>query len=239
MPYGVAIPAALKKLVVEQSKGVADQVEDSMRDELEALASKLDIPVVEAPLSDQASVTWIEEQGRQVDVIKRHGRLADLVCVAKPDVSRNLGSNTLKSALFNTGRPVMMCPPAASPPTKLCDRIGIAWNGSAEISRAVASTSGILEQASEVVVLSSGVEVSGASGAGFADSLRARGINATVDRFENDSSIGKELLERSKNSNVDTLLMGAYSSSHETETILGGTTQYIVDNAEIPVILVH
>ena len=51
-----------------------------------------------------------------MDVIKRHGRLADLVAVAKPDRDRNLGVNTLKSALFNTGRPVLLCPPADTAP---------------------------------------------------------------------------------------------------------------------------
>ncbi len=239
MPFGVPIPAALKKLVQEQSMGVADQVEDSMRDELTALAATLGIEMVEQAIPNQASVSWLEEQGRQVDVIKRHGRVADLICVAKPDISRNLGSNTLKTALFNTGRPVMMCPPSASPPTTLCEKIGIAWNGSAEISRAVSCTTNVLDQAQEVVVFSSGVEVSGASSASLAEYLEARGITVRIERFENNLPVGDELLARSKLADVDTLLMGAYSRSHEAETILGGTTKYIVDNAEIPVILVH
>lgn len=239
MPFGVPIPAALKKLVQEQSMGVADQVEDSMRDELTALAATLGIEMVEQAIPNQASVSWLEEQGRQVDVIKRHGRVADLICVAKPDISRNLGSNTLKTALFNTGRPVMMCPPSASPPTTLCEKIGIAWNGSAEISRAVSCTTNVLDQAQEVVVFSSGVEVSGASSASLAEYLEARGITVRIERFENNLPVGDELLARSKLADVDTLLMGAYSRSHEAETILGGTTKHIVDNAEIPVILVH
>lgn len=239
MPFGVPIPAALKKLVQEQSMGVADQVEDGMREELTKLAKTLGIEIVEQPVPNQASASWLEEQGRQVDVIKRHGRVADLICVAKPDVSRNLGSNTLKAALFNTGRPVMMCPPSDTAPTALCERVGIAWNGSAQISRAVSCTTNILDQAKEVVVFSSGVEVSGASSASLAQYLEARGIDVRVERFENNLSVGDELLARSKLANVDSLLMGAYSKSHEAETILGGTTKHIVDNAEIPVILVH
>lgn len=239
MPYGVPIPSMLKKLVQEQSKGVADQVEDGMREELAALAEKLGITLADKAIPQQASATWLEEQGRQVDVIKRHGRVADLICVAKPDVSRNLGSNTLKAALFNTGRPVMMCPPKDAPPTTLCETVGIAWNGSAKASRAVACTTSILEQAKEVVVFSSGIEVTGASAASLAEYLEARGVNVRVERFENSSSIGNDLLERSSAAKVDTLVMGAYSKSHETETIFGGTTSYVVDTAEIPVILVH
>ncbi len=239
MPYGVPIPAALKKMIVEQSKGVADQVEDGMREEVEVLARQLDIRLAEQPIANQASVSWLEEQGRQVDVIKRYGRVADLICVAKPDISRNLGSNTLKSALFNTGRPVMMCPPSNSPPEKLCDTVGIAWNGSIQASRAVACTTGILDQTNQVVVFSAGDEISGASAASLVEALESRKINVRLERFESSRNIGKDLLERSQAANVDTLLMGAYSNSHETETILGGTTQDIVDNAEFPVILVH
>lgn len=239
MPYGVVIPSALKNLVLEQSEGVADQLETSMRGELAVLAEKLGIMQSDGYVENQASTSWLEEQGRQVDVIKRHGRVADLVCVAKPDVSRNLGSNTLKAALFNTGRPVMMCPPKETPPENLCDVVGIAWNGSIQASRAVACATGILEQASKVVVFSSGVEVTGASASSLAEYLEARGVNVHVERFDNTGHVGAELLERSNSANVDTLLMGAYSNSHETETILGGTSQYIVDNADFPIILVH
>ncbi len=239
MPYGVVIPSALKNLVLEQSEGVADQLETNMRGELDVLAKKLGVIQSDGYVENQASTSWLEEQGRQVDVIKRHGRVADLICVAKPDVSRNLGSNTLKAALFNTGRPVMMCPPSEAPPETLCDVVGIAWNGSIQASRAVACATGILEQASKVVVFSSGMEVAGASASSLAGYLEARGVNVHVERFENASNVGADLLERSKSANVDTLLMGAYSNSHETETLLGGTTQFVVDSAEFPIILVH
>ena len=240
MPYGVVIPSALKELVIEQSKGVADQLEENMREELDVLADQLGIAHSEKPLANQATTSWLEEQGRQIDVIKRHGRVADLICVAKPDVNRNLGANTLKAALFNTGRPVMMCPPAEKPPEQLGARIGIAWNGSIQASRAVACAIGILDQADQVVVFSSGIEVSGASAASLADYLTSRGINVEVERFENSNNIGVDLLEQSASANVDSLLMGAFSKrSNETQTILGGTTQHIVDNAEFPIILVH
>ena len=51
--------------------------------------------------------------------------------------------------------------------------------------------------------------------------------------------IGLELLDRSKAAGADTLIMGAYSDSHERETIFGGNTQTVVDKSTMPVILVH
>ena len=239
MPYGVAVPAALRKLLLSQSADVADQVEQGMRDELVALADKFGVTMADAALPDQASAEWVEEQGRQVDIIKRHGRLADLICVAKPDVDRNLGSNTLKAALFNTGRPVMMCPMREHPPEVLCDKVAIGWNGSTEASRAVAATTGILEKASEVTIFSAGIEVNGADSETLLSYLSARGVSARVERFKASGKVGRELLENSRNVGADTLIIGAYSNSHERETFFGGNTQYVVDNAEIPVVLVH
>ena len=240
MPYGVPIPAAMKRLLLEQSGTVADQVEEGLRAELVTLAERFGLAMSEAPAEGgPASASWVEQQGRQVDVIKRHGRLADLICVAKPDVSRNLGTNTLKAALFHTGRPVMMCPPLEAPPEALCARIAIAWNGSMEASRAVALTLPLIEGADEVVVLSGGKSVDGADAGDLCDYLGARGIAARVETFDTGKKIGEELLARSASFGADTLIMGAYSQSHERETVFGGNTQHIVDRSSMPVVMVH
>lgn len=239
MPYGVAISAPLKKLLLSQSADLADQVEQGMRDELEALSVKMNVRMTVKAIKGQPGASWVEEQGRQVDVIKRHGRIADIICVAKPDVDRNLGFNTLKAALFNTGRPVMMCPPTEELPKVLCDKVAIGWNGSAEASRAVAMTMGIIQNASQVTILSAGTEINGADSDSLAEYFASRGIQATVQRFEAKRKVGPKLLKHAMAAEVDTLIMGAYSDSHEKETIFGGNTQYVVDNAEIPVVFVH
>jgi len=238
MPYGVPIPAAMKRLLIAQTATVADQVEAGLREEVETLAAALGLAMSETPLDGAPSASWVEEQGRQVDVIKRHGRLADLICVAKPDVSRNLGANTLKAALFNTGRPVMMCPPADAPPETLCARIAVAWNGSSEASRAVALTLPLLARADEVVILTAGEEVHGTRAEDLVAYLGDRGVEARVERFEA-RKIGRELLARSAAAGADTLVMGAYSDSHERETVFGGNTQQVVDGSSMPVIMVH
>ena len=239
MPYGVPIPTSMRKLLLSQSATVADQVEDGLKKEVELLAEQFQLNLTDAPVYDEASASWVEEQGRQVDIIKRHGRLADMICVAKPDVDRNLGSNTLKTALFNTGRPVMMCPPASTPPDVLCDKVAIGWNGSTQASRAVALTLDVIEQASEVVILSSGDQVDGAGAEDLKSYLLERGTTARIQMFSAKRKVGEQLLEAAAEVGADTLIMGAYSDSHERETIFGGTTQVVVDQSTMPVILVH
>lgn len=240
MPFGVPIPAFLREQLTKQAVEVADQEEQGLRNEFEQLAGALGLAITGGPDGSGPSASWIEEPGRQVDIIKRHGRLADLIAVAKPDRDRNLGANTLKSALFHTGRPVMMCPPSETPPTVLGERIAIAWNGSTEASRAVALTMSLIEKASEVTILTAGKDdVHGATSDDLVAYLAIRGVKAGIEQFTPKRKIGEALLEQSAEAGADLMIMGAYGDSHEHETIFGGNTQIVVDTATVPVILVH
>ncbi|PCH48284.1 MAG: universal stress protein UspA [Hyphomicrobiales bacterium] len=242
LPFGVPVPAFLKKQLFEQSKALADTVEEGLRDEVIALAKSFNIKMIENESKASGrttSMSWSEEQGRQVDIIKRHGRLADIIAVAKPDLDRNLGTNTLKAALFNTGRPVMMCPKSRKEVGEIGSHIAVAWNGSTEAARAVALTMGLLESADQVTILTTGAEVHGASTADLVSYLEMRGVSAHTIRFKTSASLGKTLLRKAKSIGADVLVMGAYGDSHEREVVFGGNTQQVVDNATMPVILVH
>ena len=239
LPYGVPIPAFLKRQIFEQAGHVADQEEAGMRAELQVLAEKLRLDLSGDPASRMPTASWVEESGRQVEVIRRHGRLADVICVAKPDVDRNLGTNTLKGALFHTGRPVMMCPPADAVPEGLGSHVAIAWNGSTQAARAVALTLGLIEGADEVTILTGGEEIHGAKAEDLLDYLAIRGIGASIHRIKPARNVGSELLKRSAAVGAGLMIMGAYSESHERETLLGGNTQRVVDTATMPVVMVH
>jgi len=240
MPYGIHIPAFLRKQIVDQSHQIADQEEAGVRAELEALSKKLDLTPKDAATGNVATIDFVEEAGRQVDVIKRHGRLADLVAVAKPDRDRNLGFNTLKAALFNVGRPVLMCPPRQTLPESLGAKVTLAWNGSAEATRALAQCKMVLREADQVWILSNGSDAGpGTSTEDLLSYLALHGINAVVEKFPSRGKVGNELLRASKDLGADMLIMGAYGDSHERETIFGGNTQTVVDNAEMPVLLNH
>ncbi|MFK5978105.1 MAG: universal stress protein [Rhizobiaceae bacterium] len=239
LPFGVPIPSFMKEQLLDQARKLADLEEEGLEGEFAELAKQFGLRMTDKPTGKSATVSWVEEAGRQVDVIKHHGRLADVICVAKPDRDRNLGTNTLKAALFNTGRPVMMCPAEEIPPKVLGEKITIAWNGSTEAARAVALTLGIIEKAGDVTILSCGTEIHGANAEDLLVYFADRGISASVERFTAEKKISEELINRSKAAGADLMIMGAYGDSHEHESIFGGNTQYVVDNADIPVILVH
>lgn len=240
MPFGVHVPEFMRRQIVEQSYAVADQEEAGLRAELEVLTSKLDLDATGENIGKVATVSFTEEAGRQVDVIKKCGRLADIIAVAKPDRDRNLGHNTLKAALFHSGRPVLMCPLTDTPPQVLGANVAIAWNGSAEAARALSQCKSVLRGAQKIWILSNGSDFgTGTTVEDLSSYLGLHGIEAEVKTFSSKKKVGTELLRVSADLGVDMLIMGAYSESHERETVFGGNTQTIVDTAKMAVLLNH
>lgn len=240
MPFGIYIPDFLRKQLVEQSYKLADQEEAGLREELRVLARSLNLDDSGDRIGKVASVEFVEVAGRQVDVIKRYGRLADMIAVAKPDRDRNLGKNTLKAALFHSGRPVLMCPPRPAPPEALGAKVTIAWNGSAEAARALSQCKSVLRGADKIWVLSNGDDAGpGTSVDDLVTYLGLHDIKVTVETFRPHEKAGPELLRVSAGLGADMMIMGAYGDSHERETVFGGNTQAVVDTATMPVLLNH
>ena len=239
MPYSRQLPTFARNTVVAQARELADQQEQGVRDQLHALAPSLGLIETETPVRGTASIQFVEEYGAMADVINRTGRLADLVVVAKPDRDRNIGANSLKSALFRTGRPVLMCPPDNDVPPDFGRHVTIAWNGSLEAARAVAMTLDLVRVAESVTILSGGKgEPHGATTEELLAYYKLRGINAESHRFESRNP-GEALLEKTNELGGSLLIMGAYGHNYERETLFGGNTQAVVDKAEIPVVFVH
>ena len=239
LPFGVPIPGFMRKQLEKQASELADTEEAQLRAEFHDLCRAYGLRETDRQGRDECTATWVEGAGRQVDIIKARGRLSDLICVAKPDRDRNIGSNTLKAALFNTGRPVMMCPPTDTPPDVLGARVSIAWNGSTEAVRAVVMMRRVIEAADEITIMSSSGASDGTRAEDLQEYLALRNIGSRVESFDAGRNAGAALLALSAGIGADVMIMGAYGNSHERETVFGGNTQTVVDTATTPVILVH
>ncbi|GMG85291.1 universal stress protein [Paralimibaculum aggregatum] len=241
LPFGVVMPRALRRQIEDGAKSLADQEEAHLHKMLSDTLAREgvhEVPRGEIPPDDRPSVTWYEEDGKQIDVIKRHGRLADLIAVAKPDRELGIGVNSLHAALFASGRPVLLCPPEGPPPA-LGSRIAIAWNGALEAARALALSIGLIDRAEGVVVLDGGAGESGADGSALMTYLAQRGVSAERRQLAAGSHPGRAILAAAKEAGADTLLMGAYGHSREMEAMLGGATQEVVDETRMPVVFAH
>lgn len=239
MPYGVVLPSMVRRQIEEVARRNVDVTKDQLLGEFRELAEKLGLSEQEEE-PGKATARFIEYEGKQVDAVTHLGRLADLICVPQPDRAQNLGANTLKAALFSSGRPVMMCPPADPVPEDFCDRIAIAWNGSLEASRAVALSMPLLEAAGEVTILSTKATEHAATAEELQRYLELKSVGSKIHVFEAAGRVvGKQLLEECRNVGAGLLVMGAYHDSYERESVFGGNSQAVVDTARIPVVLAH
>ena len=239
LPYGVPVPAFLKEQLQRQAVELADQTAEALKSEFDVLVTKLGLTVSSHPIAGKATAEWVEEEGRQVEVIKRHGRLSDLIAVAQPEKAGMLGVNSLKAALFHTGRPVLMCPDTGSVPQELGEHIAVAWNGSTEAARAVALNTGLLEAAKKITILTGGEEAYGTRAEDLASYLEYRGLQSETVRFSAEHDAGRELLKQCATIGADLMIMGGYGNSHEREIVFGGNTQTIIDTAGMPIVMVH
>ena len=240
IPYGVVVPSALREQIKRQAAELANTEEAALVRSFEELLPRLGLTRTDGTNGhDGATASWHEEEGKMADVIRPWGRLADLIVVAKPDRDRNLGTNTLRAALYHAGRPVLMVPPGRAPPAELCRRLAIAWNGSMEASRAVALSLDLLREAEMVTVLDGGARHKASSGAELQRYLAFNGVASEIRAIKAGDEPGKVILREAAAAGADTLVMGAYSHSREHETVFGGATQHVVDHAAMPVVMVH
>ncbi len=241
MPFGVAVPTLVKDQINASAKDIADDEVERLKGLFDEYVAKKGITVCDTrpPIHDELTISWSVADGRQADVIGVQGRLASVVAVAQPDHDSNLGQNTLEAALFNTGRPVLLCP--TTPVSNLDDNVAIAWNGSAESSRAVAACGSIIAEAKKVTVLAAeDAENLELSAEDLIVHLKDHEIDATaVSVKSKDSSIGESILAAAKESGADLLIMGAYGRSRGRSLVMGGVTQWIIDHTDLPVLLVH
>ncbi len=240
IPYGVPIPSSLRKSIVSSASSLADEEEGKVRklfDDYCAARGVVEVDDFPWP-QDQVSATWREAVGKQANVIGLRGRLVDLIAVAQPDHEQNLGLNTLHAALLESGKLVLMCP--AKPVKELGAKVAIAWNGSGEASRAMTAALPILRKADDVVLLASSEKHLPISAEQAKIYLETHGVSCSVQDFKRgSSSVGEVLLASAKKAGADCLLMGAYGQSRQRELIMGGVTQYVVDHADLPILLMH
>ena len=139
--------------------------------------------------------------------------------------------------MIDSAAPVMLHPTTgiANLPPK---RIALAWNGGRECANALRSSLSFTQGVEQIDVISIGD--SGEDAAAISVYLERHGYEVNVHVIDSSgSNCGEALLQTAKSLDVQCLLMGAYGHSRLRELVLGGTTEYVIENAEIPVILHH
>jgi len=179
---------------------------------------------------------WREVVGTEAATVVGYADLAVLLVIAlSGEQALGQARAAFSAALFRSHRPVLMVPGRHQP--RPVRRIVIGWKDSAVSRDAIRAAALWLRQAQDVQIVSVGAVEQGELAE--ADQLLAElGVSATTRLVPDDgASPGERLLEAAEG--ADWLVMGAYRHRRFVEWMFGGVTETVLDQANLPVFMVH
>jgi nucleotide-binding universal stress UspA family protein len=187
------------------------------------------------------SFGWLNDAPQGDGFVGTYGRVFDIVVMNRPDAnSTRLHNRAIESCLFESGRPILLAPPA--PPPQIATNVLVAWNCSTEQARATSFAMPLLRLADRVTVLTvvGGTGVPGPSAAQVVQFLKRNGVAASPMSVELEGrSTGEAILRAAKSLSCDLLVKGAFTQSRLRQMIFGGATQHVLANAALPVLLAN
>ncbi|MGJ8623097.1 MAG: universal stress protein [Yoonia sp.] len=179
------------------------------------------------------------------DLVALHSIFAD-VCVVQDSLreNKNTFDNVVYGLLFEGPGPVILNaeknPKALSP-----ENVFVAWNSSLPAIRAVRAALPLLKEAKEVTLACFDADPSryadGQSpGSDIATWLSHHGVNLTVQEYATGhESVGDAIMTRAKETTADLVVMGAYGRSRWNEKFFGGTTEKMIAQRDLPLLIAH
>lgn len=244
-PLRIAIPPYV---VAELTAGLTLDAYDAQRDEetaelrrmFESFMQEQDIPP-SGTAGNRPCYGWLAVAPEDESFIGNHGRAFDITVMSGLDAnSTGLHRRAIESALFESGRPVLLSPPAA--PKQIATSIMIHWNGSTEQARANAFAMPLLQMAERVTVLTvvGGQDVPGPSADYILRQLQHNGIAAKPVRVKlGNRDTGAAVLDAARAEGCDLLIKGAFTRNRLRQMIFGGATSHIMEHADMPVLMAH
>lgn len=188
----------------------------------------------------KAHLEWPSTSPIDDNQIASISRVYDLTVVGRPaTIGEGPRMTTLESALFDSGRPILVAPPEIKP--TFGKKVVISWNQSTESARTVAFGIDMLKKADQVSVLTiDEATVPGPNGQALCDYLNHHGIDAAeLTVPSHGRKPGMAILEEADKLGCDLLFKGAYTQSRFRQMILGGPTSQILANTSVPVFMAN
>ena len=236
----MGLTSSMRQSIVDSATTVAVEEIEKLEQRFHTLCEKHEVKRRSRGTdSGKPSADFLVRSGTRDELIGKIGRLADLIVVPQPVPARK-PPGSLRAALLETGRPVLVMPR-----NKVWDRpaqrVAIGWNNSKEAAQAMTAALPSLQAAEQVFVLSSEKRIQQMPSADEACVyLQCQGVTAeTVIIDATGKSAGAVLLAKALQLDCDLLVVGGYSRSKIREVVLGGVTGYLLGHADLPVLMVH
>jgi nucleotide-binding universal stress UspA family protein len=243
IPRGVPLTNAFKSTILDAVGGLARLEESRLAGLFDDYCKVHDLEVVPTDSedfpADRLSISWHEAEGKQANVIRDEVRFCDLIVVPKPDRAAALGMNTLQAALFDVRKLTAVAPHREIKETGR--HVAIAWNGGPEAARSVNWSLPILAAAEKVSVLVANDRDGGVTRSrSIRRYLRQHGVASGVQTFERGGpEVGASILGKVSEIGGDMIVMGAFGTQKRSDLILGGVTQYVLEKADVPLLMGH
>ena len=213
------------------------QRESQIRAQEQARAAALSEVFRDWQRSSGSSAHLVDVESVAAEAVAERGRSADFVVIERPERrGYGMSSQAITTALFETDRPVLVVPPGYS--KGFGHRIAVAWRDDNRAIRAVFPALRLLAGAEQVHLLT-GVR-DGVAPPSVPAVFRDHGIAAQLHILPiGKEPFGQTLLTKLHKLGADVLVMGAYAHSPLREMIFGGVTRYMLEHADVPVLMRH
>jgi len=239
---GEGMSGSMIEEMIDLADRDAKERADAAKAMVDEFASANNIPITDNPAAAGGpSLSWLQEEGREDERLANRGRVVDLIVMGQPsDKTSHPSLLTLHAAIFETGRPVLMLPENA--PGTVGKNVVIAWNGASEAANAVAGSMPLITVADKVTIVTVDTEksIGRIGGEELAHYLGCHGVAAecrSIDAQKN--PVDQVISNFCSEIGSDLLVMGAFTHSRLIQIILGGVTRHIINNANVPVLLIH
>ena len=189
------------------------------------------------PTAGNTATEWIELEGRTGPLLEEWGERCDLIVLQRPglkDFERE--RRAVQTALFDTGRPVLVVPQDAQP-MDFGRCVAVAWRDDVRTTRAVMAALHWLADTARIHVIAGAKkwEAPPALPAVFAEHGIAAELHVLP--MNGQRGFGEALLVRAQALQVDLILLGAFAHPMLFGPVLGGVTKHMLTRADVPVLM--
>lgn len=180
---------------------------------------------------------WSERVGSPRKLMSIVGPLSDLIVISRPKRRDGVAGMFLNAALMHGSSPVLLLPQTGR--RRIGEHICIAWDQGPRVTRTVTASIPLLQLASDITIVTCGPEDRpGPKATQLVAYLKHWGIKATRVRTRG-RHIEAELMDACQDAGADLLVSGAYSRQRWYEKVLGGTTEFLIHENRLPVLMQH
>jgi len=186
------------------------------------------------------TASWTEETRGALERLMFHARHCDVMVLGRPRHRDFMPLGMIESLLMGSGRPVILAPEGTAPQS--IKTVVVGWKETPEASRAVSAALPLLAEAERVVLLSIAEEGAASAEAleDLARQLAWHGISAQVHVTGERTGPARNQLQRvASQLQADLLVVGGFGHGQFRERMFGGVTQSLIDQAMLPVLMMH